>query len=208
MVIEQARRSQMKWNPRIQEILNTLAAQHPEMVADDTGPRMRLNTMFVEQVAFEFGSTYGMKSAGTGRPLSSETLAHQDPQGRLICWSWENKHNGEVEQFPESEDITGQIFSAVTPVNHIYVQRHDNEEETIPGDKLTSSQSRLEQKLDDAVANQSAIAARLVIIEGQLAQLDELLRATQEALTTRLAHQDALLKQADDNNERRYLDVV
>jgi len=191
----------MKWDPRIQEILNTFAAQHPEMVADDTGPRMRLNTMFVEQVVFEFGSTYGMKSAGTGRPLSTETLARQDPGGRLLGWAWENKHNGEVDQFPESEDITGQIFSAVAPVNHLGVNKPP--ENRAPGG-TTSADGSVEKKLDLVLANQEAIAARLTKIESQLSR--------QEAVLAKPANQEsslmALLKQADDANERRYLDLV
>jgi len=190
----------MKWEPRVQEILNTFAAQHPDWVADDTGPRMRLNTLFVEQVVFEFGSTYGMKSAGSGRPLSTETLARQDPGGRLIGWAWENKHNGEVDQFPESEDITGQIFSAVTPVNHLGAPKQPGG--IVPGNSPISDGS-VEKKLDLILANQSAIAERLAKIESQLAR--------QEGLLAQPTNQDglsALLKQADDNNERRYLDLV
>ena len=115
----------MKWPPRVQEILNTLATQHPTWVADDSGPaptpRFRLNEMFAQQVRFEFGPDYGLKRADPGRPISSENLAYQSDRlgGRLLAWAWEDKHDGTVAQFPEGEDITGQVFVSVEPVDHL-----------------------------------------------------------------------------------------
>lgn len=112
----------MTWPPRVQMILNTLAALHPTWVADDTGPaptpRFKFNTLFVEQVRYELGPAYGFKRADPGRPISSESLA-MATEFKLLAWAWENQHNGQVEQFPESEDITGQVFVEATPVNHL-----------------------------------------------------------------------------------------
>lgn len=111
----------MKWPGRVQEILNTFAAMHPTWVADDSGPaptpRYRLNALFAQQVCFEFGPAYGLKRASAGRPVSSENLARREPDGQLLTWAWENQHNGTVDQFPDGEDITGQVFVAVDPVN-------------------------------------------------------------------------------------------
>lgn len=110
----------MKWTGRIQEILNTFAAMHPLWINDDSGPaptpRFRLNERFAQQVCFEFGNSYGLKRADPGRPVSSETLAYQS-NGKLFGWSWENQHNGTVDQFPESEDLAGQVFVPVAPVD-------------------------------------------------------------------------------------------
>ena len=114
----------MIWSARVQDILNALAAQHPTWVSDDTGSaptrRFQLNEMFVQQVAFEQGPNYGLKRADPGRPISSETLALRSGR-RLYAWAWDNKHDGTVEQFPEAEDITGQVFVPVEPVNHLGV---------------------------------------------------------------------------------------
>ena len=133
----------MKWLPRIQEILQTLADEHPTWVADDSGPapspRFRLNEKFAQQVCHEFGPSYGLKRADPGRPISSENLARQMGP-TLIAWAWENKHDGTVDDFPESEDITGQTFVPVQPVNHLNTpQEHEPDPGTPPPSPGTPS---------------------------------------------------------------------
>jgi hypothetical protein len=105
------------WPPRVQEIVDTLAAQHPEMVADDSGPRLALNRMIVEQVCYEFGPTWGMKRADGGRPISSDIVANIGVS--FVGFDWETAHNGTVARFPPPIDLTGQVFIPVTCVDHL-----------------------------------------------------------------------------------------
>lgn len=110
----------MKWPERVQEILDALATQHPDWVADDTGPRYRLNEMVAQQARYELGPDWGLKRADPGRPISSENIAKREGS-RLIAWAWENRHDGTWEHMPEGEDITGQTFVPVEPINHLGV---------------------------------------------------------------------------------------
>jgi hypothetical protein len=113
--------AQTHYPGRVQEILNTFAAMHPSWVANDVGdpsPRFQLNQLLAEQVCFELGASWGMKRAGEGRPVSSDVLARWEQSGALTGWDWEVNHNGSVEQFPPSMDLTGQTFVPVTCQNH------------------------------------------------------------------------------------------
>lgn len=171
----------MIWPLRVQDILNELARRHPTWVADDTGPRFNLNRMFAEQVVYELGPKYGLKRADPGRPISSENLAIEDGV-RLYAWSWENQHNGEVEQFPEWEDITGQTFVPVDPVNHLGIDRPP----------------------PPPVLDLSGIVAKLSVIETRLNTIS----ARFEELATRLATMDAALEGLTRRSPPRYSGTV
>jgi hypothetical protein len=156
----------MKWNPRIQQILDTLASHHPTWVADDSGPaptpRYKLNEKFAQQVCFEFGAAYGLKRADRGRPISSENLAKLEPNGRLIAWAWEDKHNGEWEQFPEGEDITGQVFVPVPGINHLSaLPEPQPEPEPDPGNGGDGEEPDVAQALLAILENQNLLVAQL-----------------------------------------------
>jgi hypothetical protein len=109
--------AQQHWSGRVQEILDAFATMHPTWIADDTGPRLAFNQLFVSQVCFELGPSYGMKRADPNRPLSSDTLARSDASG-FVGWDWEVNHNGTVERFPPSTDLSGQQFVPVACQNH------------------------------------------------------------------------------------------
>jgi hypothetical protein len=103
------------WPQRAQDILNTLNEWYPGRVQDDTGPRLAFNRMFAEQVCFELGTNYGMKTSAGGT-LASDVLARHEP---FIGWDWEVSHNGSVVQFPPAIDLTGQTFIPVTCTDHL-----------------------------------------------------------------------------------------
>lgn len=111
------------WPPRVQQILDELARQHPTWVADDSGgpentPRYRLNKMVAEQVVCDLGPQWGLKRADPRRPISSEVIAYANGAS-FLGWEWENSHDGRWEQFPGSIDLAGQTFVPVACVNHL-----------------------------------------------------------------------------------------
>ena len=109
----------MKYSPRVQEIINTLVAQHPELAkSQNDDDRRALNLLIAEQVAFEGGPQWGTKRADPGRPLAKDSIARQDG---TTLWGFDliNGATREPNQFPEAEDITGQVFVPVTPTQHL-----------------------------------------------------------------------------------------
>jgi hypothetical protein len=77
---------------------------------------------FAEQVAFERpGEGYGMKRADPTRPISKDTLSRQ-VDGQLLIWDLltgtGTGHPSMVDD-PDSQDVTGQTFSPVTPHAHV-----------------------------------------------------------------------------------------
>ena len=171
------------WPDRVQVILATLAGQHPAWVADDTGPRLALNRLLAEQVCFELGPTWGMKTAGAGRPISSDVLAQQQG-GTLLGWDWETQHNGTVDAFPAAMDLTGQVFVGVPCTDHfggvVPIQPPPVNPPVIPSVDLTPALLRL----DAIIARADSLAA-----QAERVYLDEIARIN--ALSAQLrAHDD------------------
>jgi len=170
----------MKWHDRIQVILNTLAAKFPSWVADDSGspsPRYKLNEMFAQQVCFEFGPNYGLKRADNGRPISSENLAMKDGD-KLFAWAWENKHDGTVDNMPDAEDITGQVFVKVDPINHLNVpSENPNPEEPGEGEPTEVPASldigAILVALDASTSASSILAAQVKHLTGEITKLNK-----------------------------------
>lgn len=76
---------------------------------------------FAEQVAYEQGPSWGMKRADPNRPISKDTIA-QSVDGHLLIWdllTGTGTGSPRLNENPESEDITGQVFVPVTPTNHL-----------------------------------------------------------------------------------------
>ncbi|HXG72304.1 MAG TPA: hypothetical protein VNJ04_16990 [Gemmatimonadaceae bacterium] len=77
---------------------------------------------FAEQVAFERpGEGWGMKRADPGRPISKDTIARQ-ADGRLLAWDLllgTGTGTPTLVPSPDAMDVTGQVFVAVTPTNHL-----------------------------------------------------------------------------------------
>lgn len=81
---------------------------------------------FAEQVAYEQGPSWGMKRADPGRPISKDTIAYSEegPFSGAPIRIWDlltgtGTGNPRLNEDPQSEDITGQVFVPVTPTNHL-----------------------------------------------------------------------------------------
>jgi hypothetical protein len=107
----------MKYPDRVQEIINTLADMHPELVHGDDEARRSLTMLFAQQCCFELGSEWGTKKSSTSSPLSADVVAFTDG---FIFVGWDTQiAGGIIAQFPDSINLTGQVFVAVDPVNHL-----------------------------------------------------------------------------------------
>lgn len=74
-----------------------------------------------EQLCYELNSRWGTKRADSSRPPSKDALAFLSVDGRLLSWDWQNGETKQrqVQAGQEAEDITGQVFISVSPVNHL-----------------------------------------------------------------------------------------
>ena len=104
----------MTWPDRVQVIVNTLAAGIAHTDPDEV--RRAVTQKIAEQCRFEFGPNWGTKRADPGRPLSTDVVCTQSP---FVGWDWSVP--GGIAQFPESIDLTGQVFVVVSPVDHLGV---------------------------------------------------------------------------------------
>jgi hypothetical protein len=76
---------------------------------------------FAEQVAFEQGPLWGMKRADNGRPISKDTITLYGDDA-LTIWdllTGTGTGNPRLVDDPHGEEIRGQVFVKVTPVNHL-----------------------------------------------------------------------------------------
>lgn len=74
-----------------------------------------------EQFCFTFGTSFGHKSAGPGRPHSADAVAVREGS-KLFCWDVLSDAGGpdcKLIERPRTLDITGQLFEVVTAVNHL-----------------------------------------------------------------------------------------
>lgn len=106
----------MIWSPTVQDIVNTMINRYGELAKGDDDQRRELAERIAEQVVYTTGDpTYGVKSAGPGRPQGKDSLAWNGPGG-LVIWDYQNGSTREANQFPESvpvEEAAGQIFIPV-----------------------------------------------------------------------------------------------
>ena len=104
----------MTWPDRVQQIVNTLAAG----VAHDAPDELRRATTMkiAQQCRYELGPNWGTKRADPGRPLSADVICTQSP---FVGWDWSVPTG--IAQFPDSLDLTGQVFVLVEAVDHLGV---------------------------------------------------------------------------------------
>jgi hypothetical protein len=101
-----------------QNIVVALYQQNINLANGDDDQRRRLTSKIAETVRFTLGPSWGWKSAGSGRPPSKDAIAVMQGAS-LLGFDLFNGGTREPNDHPESEDITGQQFIAVPPVNHL-----------------------------------------------------------------------------------------
>ena len=183
----------MIWPTRVQAIVNALAELLPELVfqmvdgervsAPDES-RRQLTGMVAAQCAFEQvgGFRWGTKRADPGRPLSADTIAIDTP---FVGWDFQLPA-GQIAQWPESIDLTGQVFVPVEPVNHLSVPPFLPVPEPTPPptDALEAILQALAE-LDTRMREQA-----LALLAGQQALIEALRRLEVEATLVRVSLAD------------------
>lgn len=146
----------MKYPNRVQEIINELAAKHPELVTGDDDARRQLTRLFAEQCRFELGSNWGTKRASETRPLSADVVCTQNP---FVGWDTQLA-GGVIAQFPDSIDLTGQVFVPVDPVKHIPVETGPGPSDPTLKEELAALRERLDRLEHDALKSGERVALR------------------------------------------------
>lgn len=110
----------MQYPERVQKIIDALWASHRDLANGDDDQRRALTLLISQQIRFEKGPSWGTKSAGAGRPPSKDTIVEQWGE-TLLGWDWQNGTTRQPNQYPASQDLTGQIFIAVDAIDHLGV---------------------------------------------------------------------------------------
>lgn len=157
----------MKWPERVQAIVVSLT--HGISHGADDEVRRGATLKIAQQCRFELGPRWGHKRADPGRPPSADVFAYKD-EAIFVGWDWSVPSG--VANFPESIDLSGQVFIEVEPVNHLNIETGPV---TPPGD--TNDDTIL-----DALAE---LKKTLSAVQAELARLDIL---TSNLEIDRLAH--------------------
>jgi hypothetical protein len=102
-----------------QVAMRALAAR-PEinaLIRGDDDQRRHATRIMAEQLCFLLGPEWGTKRADPGRPQSKDSISRLR-DGHLCNWDYVNGTTREL-MFGDGEDITGQVFMAVQPVDHV-----------------------------------------------------------------------------------------
>ena len=100
-------------------ITKALYMVYRDLARGSDDDRRRLTKMMAEQMCFALGPRWGTKRADPGRPPSKDSLAFNSMDGQLWNFDWQNGSTREPNEASEMEDITGQVFMAVAPVDHL-----------------------------------------------------------------------------------------
>lgn len=111
----------MSWNSAHQSVLETFAGLFPVPPAPNNDDACREWTRRVaEQFAFTFpGEGWGHKSAGNGRPPSTDVIATSSPFEGYDLINNQGAGNQSLNTRPGAIPLPGQVFITVTPTNHI-----------------------------------------------------------------------------------------
>lgn len=146
--------NKMRLPDDVQDIVNLLYVNHRNLAEGDDDQRRALTKLIAETTRFRKGPDWGWKTAGTGRPPSKDAIAKKD-NGRLLGWDLFNGTTRAPNDHPESEDITGQIFIEMQPVDHIA------DEPQLPPPPPDNTIEELKREL-------AAVRAELVALRGEV----------------------------------------
>lgn len=165
----------MQLNQRQVDIINELYRQNIGLAKGDDDQRRLLTRMIAEQFCFEFGADWGTKASSPNNPQSKDAIVFRGIG--LSKWDWQNGATREpqVHAGQEGEDITGQFFIAVPPVNHLGAVNNppDNTPNNPPSDntdvlaaikQLTETQKHLAEMVSAMISSQADILQRLQVL--------------------------------------------
>lgn len=161
--------------PRFVEIAKAIAEQQHLPSAPSDDQRRAVTVAIAEQLTFEFPNQgWGAKSAEPGRPISKDCVAKVEQlAGSTIvrggCYEWwdGNALSGRVAERPVLNDIPGQNFIAVAPVDHL-------------GAGGASSGDRPAHHDEDQV---STVRARIDALESRLTEAHQAVAALEQRVT-------------------------
>jgi hypothetical protein len=110
--------------PRFADAGQALYSQNHLTAASSDEQKRAVTIQLAEQLAFEFPNQgWGTKTAGAGRPISKDCVAKVDQVNgaavvKGVCFDW-IKGGGGIQNPPLVNDIAGQVFVPVSPVNHL-----------------------------------------------------------------------------------------
>ena len=103
---------------RVQIIVETLHARHPQLALGGDDDRRQLTRTIIEQVVWEFPADgWGWKSADPTRPPSKDALARRTPD--LIGCDWQHGETRQPNRPVTCHPIPGQVFIPVAGINHL-----------------------------------------------------------------------------------------
>jgi len=114
----------MRLPERAQQIVDAIYRLHVDLSNGTDDTRRALMRLMAEQLAFELGPAYGVKSAGPGRPQGPSQIAYNGPEG-LGGWrildgdgSMTDVKNSPIPN-PTWQEFPDQIFLPVDPIDHL-----------------------------------------------------------------------------------------
>lgn len=168
----------MNWKPEHRELLKRFAARIPlpqrregedfEAFWDRCRAWMKL---LGEQFAFSFGPGWGRKRADPNRPWSKDNLPYKDASAFVGFDTMLGAGTGRpslAADNPLRDDLTGQYFEALPPVDHLAEPQPEPQPQPEP--EPQPELSALEQRVLALEAMAAAFGARL-------AQYDAVVRA-------------------------------
>lgn len=109
----------MRVPDRVYQIAIAFYYLHPDLAHGTDDQRRELTRLIAEQVRFELGEWWGRKQADWTRPVSKDAIAFREVLGRMFSWDWQNGDTRAPNPPGEMEDVTGQVFVPVDPIDHL-----------------------------------------------------------------------------------------
>lgn len=164
----------MRFPDRAFGICMALFHRFPDLARGDDDQRRALTRKIAEQTCFELGNHWGTKRADPTRPPSKDAIAYLDGT-TLYSFDWQNGATREPNPPGEMENITGQVFIPVDPINHLSVVQPDPgvilpspgtpEDPVIPFDTMLTMLAAINDIVTALLESQRMIDARLAAIE-------------------------------------------
>lgn len=178
---------------RVAEIAQALYEQNRSLAQGTDDDRRVLTRKIAEQTRYELGSEWGTKASSRNNPQSKDAIAMQTG-GRLYVWDWQNGSTREpqIRAGQPGDDVTGQYFISVDPVNHLSVGTtpppSGGGSATPPPVVVACDTSKIEKQAADILASQELILEQL----GKLPAVEETVQDTAKSLAEhRKAAQEA-----------------